>query len=195
MTNESVISVPRDEFNRSLLALHNRVFSQAEDSLILEDMLRPFVDSSWEAILVSGDIFTFDEAVFAALAGAAMKMGDDRMIVTESETLPHYGDTLQIIWDQAVVESLRGVSYIAGMELHVYGQSGTWGLMCYLNDFSLLGGTPAFMTAYLEAVGGRERARTQFIAYAADAWFEIPPMKQVQILKRVGWSFDDAQRE
>jgi hypothetical protein len=60
MTNESVISVPRDEFNRDLLALHNRVFSQAEDSLILEDMLRPFVDSSWEAILVPGDIFTFD---------------------------------------------------------------------------------------------------------------------------------------
>jgi hypothetical protein len=43
-----------------------------------------------------------DEAEFAALAGAAMKMGDDRMIVTESETLPHYGDTLQIVWDQAV---------------------------------------------------------------------------------------------
>jgi hypothetical protein len=192
MTNESVISVSRDEFNRDLLELHNRVFSQAEDSLILEDMLRPFVDSSWETILVPGDIFSMDQVVFAALAGAAMKMGDDRMIVTESETLPHYGDTLQIIWDQAVVESLRGVSYIAGMELHVYGQSGTWGLMCYLNDFSLLGGTPAVMTAYLETVGGRERARTQFIAYAADAWFEIPPMKQVQILKRVGWSFDDA---
>jgi hypothetical protein len=126
MTNESVISVSRDEFNRDLLELHNRVFSQAEDSLILEDMLRPFVDSSWETILVPGDIFSMDQVVFAALAGAAMKMGDDRMIVTESETLPHYGDTLQIIWDQAVVESLRGVSYIAGMELHVYGQSGTW---------------------------------------------------------------------
>lgn len=192
MTNESVISVPRDEFNRSLLALHSRVFSQAEDSLILEDMLRPFVDSSWETILVPGDIFSMDQVVFAALAGAAIKMGDDRMVVTESETLPHYGDTLRIVWDQTVVLSLRGVSSITGMELHVYGASGTWGLMCYRNDFSLLGGTPAFMTEYCNLVGGRDRARIQFISHAANAWFEMEPMTQVAILKRVGWSFDDA---
>jgi len=79
MTNEPVIAIPRDEFNKNLLALHNRVFSQAKASGILEDLLRPFVDPSWEALLVPGDIFTLDEAEFAALAGAAMKMGDDRL--------------------------------------------------------------------------------------------------------------------
>lgn len=191
MSNESVISVPRDDFNRSLLALHNRVFSQAEASGILEDLLRPFVDPSWEAILVPGDIFTLDKADFAALAGAATKIGDDRMVVTESETLPHYGDTLRIVWDQKALQTPLGTP-LRGMELHVYGASGTWGLMCYRDDFSLLGGTPAFMTSYIDSVGGRDRARIQFLAYAANAWVEIDPMTQVEILKRVGWSFDDA---
>lgn len=191
MINEAVISVPRDEFNRGLLALHNRVFSQAEDSLILEDLLRPFVDPSCEALLIPGDIFTLDEAEFAAFAGAAMKMGDDRLFVTESETLPHYGDTLQIMWDQKALQTPLG-AVLRGMEMHVYGLSGTWGLMCYRHDFSLLGGAPAVMNSYIDSVGGRQRARIQFIAYAANAWVEIDPMTQVEILKRVGWSFDDA---
>lgn len=192
MTNESVISVPRDDFNTSLLALHNRVFSQAEDSLILEDMLKPFVDASWETVLITGEIFTMNEESFRALAAAAMRMGDGRVIVTDAETLPHYGDTLKIVWDQKVLDSVRGNSDIPGLQVHAYGLSGTWGLMCYLDDFSLLGGTPAFINAYFEAFGGRERARVQFIANAIDVWVEIPPMTQVQILKRVGWSFDDA---
>lgn len=189
--SEAIEVIKLDEFRTNLQLLHDTIFSGREYSDDPLERYLPFTDSTWERILVPDNIISLDNVTFKALADTAMKIGDDRVIVTESESLPHYERTMRVAWDKERLRSLRDYSDVAHFELHAFGMSASWGLMCYYDEFSLLGGTATFMATFLESAGGMQRVKERFIQHALETWV-MDPVVQVQILKSVGWSFSDA---
>jgi len=179
------------EFRSKFQSVHDAIFSGREHDVDPSNWYMPFADASWERILVPNNITCLDDTTFKALTEAAIRKGDDKVIVTESESLPHHERAAEVFWDQKMLRSLSDFDNIAHFELHAFGMSASWGLMCYYDEFSLLGGTSTFMATFLESAGGMQRVKERFIQHALEIWV-MDPTVQVEILRSVGWSFSDA---
>ncbi len=184
------------EFQEKFLSLHEKIFSGQEDGDNPDEWYMPFVDRHWERVLLEGHIFNlgirdFTDENLRALAIAAVKVGDKQIIITDSETRPPHQMSVISTWDANALGQAGGTG-VASFKNHTFGQSGIWGLVDYWDEFSILGGTPAFMEAFFEAAGGRQRVKERFLRFAAaDWWTSVDPPTQVKILKSVGWSFGD----
>lgn len=188
---EPLLHISQEDFRVTLQSVHDAIFSGQEySSEVFEEKFSPFVDKSWEKLLIAQGILRLKDEDFEALAHAASKVGDTRVIVTSAEI--GHEVTVKVDWDREALEKARwnGTRFDL-FETHAFGMSGAWGLMCYYDEFSMLGGTSAFMNMFLDAAGGRQRVKTRFIQHALEIW-DMDPVQQVQILKSVGWSFSDA---
>lgn len=188
---EPPLHIPQEDFRVTLQSVHDAIFSGQEcRSEVFEERFSPFVNKSWEKLLIAQGILRLKDEDFEALAHAASKVGDTCVIVTSAEI--GHEVTVKVDWDREALEKARwGGTRFDLFEIHAFGMSGAWGLMCYYDEFSMLGGTSAFMNVFLDAAGGRQRVKTRFIQHALEIW-DMDPVQQVQILKSVGWSFSDA---
>ena len=179
------------EFQEQFLSLHDRIFSGQEDSDIPGECYLPFTDRHWERVLLEEGVLNLSAENLRALTIAAEKMGDRQIIITDSDTRPPHQMPIIATWNAKTLDQAR-CTFLGHFKNHSFGQSGTWGLVYYWDEFSIPGGTPVFMEAFFEAAGGRQRVKDCFLRFAAADWCpSVEPPTQVKILKSVGWSFGD----
>ncbi len=184
-------SLTQAGFQEQFLSVHDRIFSGQEESDIPDEYCLPFVDRHWERVLLESGVLNLSAENLRALTIAAEKMGDRQIIITDSETRPPHQMPIIATWNEKTLGQASS-TLLAHFKNHTFGQSATWGLVYYWDEFSILGGTPVFMEAFLEAAGGRQRVKDRFLSFAAaDWWTSVEPPTQVKILKSVGWSFGD----
>jgi hypothetical protein len=191
--NDTFVSLSQAEFHEKFQSLHDMIFSGQEDSDVPDECYLPFVDRHWERVLLEEGILTLPDEDLRALAIAAEKMGDGQIIITDSETRPPHQMPVIATWNAKILDQARTSTLLDHFKNHTFGRSGTWGLVYYWDEFSILGGTSVFMEAFFEAAGGRQRVKERFLSFAgAHWWASVDPPSQVKILKSVGWSFGDA---
>lgn len=186
-------SLTQSEFQEKFHSLHDRIFSGQEDSDIPDECYLPFADRHWERVLLEEGVLNLPDESLRDLTIAAEKMGDRQIIITDSETRPPHQMPVIATWNAGTLDHIRTSTLLNHFKNHTFGQSGTWGLVYYWDEFSILGGTSVFMEAFFEAAGGRQRVKDCFLSFAAAHWWaSVEPPTQVKILKSIGWSFGDA---
>jgi len=170
-------ALPVAAFDREWRKIHDSVFV---DRHAVE---RPFRNSAWEAVLVPYAL-NMEEDVFAAIGTAARQRGDDELVVWNAEVLvPEPGAIIP--WSYESLNEVRA-SILGHFETHLFGRSGSWGVVCSVVQFSWLGGDATLMDSFAGALGGRNAVRQRFLNYARDGW-TVPEASQGQILQSVGW--------
>lgn len=163
-------------------AVHDRIFSGRE---ILEG---PFVDSRWTRVLIPCTL-RFPNGVYEAIGTAALAMGDAELVITVPETIPPHEDSAYMDWDRDSLESARS-SIFGHFDTHLFGLSGSWGVVCDWEDYCCVGGNERFMDLFVQEAGGMAALEARFLVYAKETWGNLGPEYEKwveQLLRSVGW--------
>ena len=144
---------------------------------------QPFLHSSWGKFLIPYGL-NMELEVFNSLACAATQIGDKDIVVWNSEALEPQ-PAASMAWDYHAADQLR-CTLLGHFETHIFGHSGSWGMVCTVNDFSCVGGESSFMEAVAASLGGRGAVREQFLRFATREW-EVSDEFRTKVLKMVGW--------
>lgn len=169
-----------DTFEREWRALYDSVFSgqSAEE--------RPFRDPTWEIFLVPHGSLNIERNVFDAIAKAAQEVGDDQVMIKDAEIISPPEPAVIIPWSYSALIEVRDNSFLGHFETRMFARSALWGAACSYEDFSCLGGVPAFMSTVAQAMGGRQVIRATFLDYAYREWGAKEDFRR-KVLKSVGW--------
>jgi len=177
-------------FKAQYQTVHDRIFTgrSVQDG--------PFRDPNWGRLLVPYKLRFYD-GVYEAVAKAAQSLGDAEAIITVVETLPPYEDSAVISWDRENIDKAH-CSIFGAFNTHLFGMSGTWGILCDYEDFSCVGGCERFMRRFLEEAGGMEILKRRFLAFAEELWGGSGPEYDEwveQLLRSVGWEARERKSE
>jgi len=167
------------------VAAFDREWRKIHDSVFLDRHAdeRPFRNDAWEAVLVPYAL-NMEEDVFTAIGTAARPKGDDELVIWNAEVLtPEPGAIIP--WSYTSLNEVR-CSILGHFETHLFGRSGSWGVVCSVVQFSWVGGDATLMDSFARALGGRDAVRKRFLDYARDIW-TVPEASRSHILQSVGW--------
>jgi len=179
-----ITRVAPTEFLIKYKQLHDSIFS---GRLVYQ---RPFQSLDWDLILIPGRQ-RFGVEFSDALEKAGRGCGDHNVIVTDFEpaTATPHQYSIVMEWDsKAFWEIGRELPCLISTNYHVFGRSGQWGMICYFDDFSCVGGTESFMQTITGQLGGKDTLRQQFLDHAQqEGWLLTNELVQ-QILAAAGWN-------
>jgi len=176
-------TISSEEFKSRYLAIHDSIFT---GRLVHQ---KPFENPNWEIILLPGGI-RFPKDIFLAWEKAALECGDSEVILTDCDQTVDttHNDTILMTWDyQNIKDIYLSDSFVGVLDTNIFGQSGSWGIICYSkDDFSCIGGPPSFIDNFSSPLGGRKGLKENFYDFMLQGWFIDEKMK-LEILKSVGW--------
>ncbi len=128
-----------------------------------------------------------EQDIFSALAKAARVQGDTEFVVTDFETIPPHQVPVICDWDfHGFQHVLREYPLLHAVDIHMFGRSGTWGMICYVDDFSCLGSEQSFSALFSGELGGEGAIKERFLEFSREGWFVNEADKQM-LLASVGW--------
>lgn len=171
--------VPPDVYEREWRAIHDSIFS---GRLLPEN--RPFRNSTWRMFLFPYGL-NMDEREFDAIAQAAMEQGDNEFIV-EPDVIGFSEPGALLPWSYSVLDTVCP-TVLGQLDTHLFGRSGSWGIVCDVEDYSCIGGEASFMDRVVALLGGAKAIRKRFLRFATE---EYPFDKEFldTLLKVVGWN-------
>jgi len=193
--------ISREEFLEKYAALHDRIFRFREYgppswSRFLPEL--PFVNKDWEVALLSYGGLLFEDVDFLALMQAALAVGDRELVIicakedrgeAESEGKPIVLEQgVALPWDRQTLREIRGKTIVSIYDSHLFGQSGTWGVVSYDDYCFCVGGDEKFMDLFTRKAGGRSALKERFLDYNKDFPNMIDADLREKILARVGWN-------
>lgn len=150
-----------------------------------------FSQSNWQAVLLPSS-FIRDEKTYAAIRDAAIACGDSEYVLTAMYGEPSFSVSIQAEWPNNLkifMDSRRRAELDFAPCAELFGsQTTNWGCAFFFDEFFAVSGVPAFMTQFLESIGGANAVRTQFINYAATEW-PVEILTREEVLKNVGWGY------
>lgn len=204
--DEQFRKISREEFLEKYAALHDSIFRFRDYGPRFEYFLPelPFVNKDWEVMLLPYGELMFEEVDLLALMQAALAVGDHGLIIicadenrkgvlippgkTEAEGTPvvfEQGVTLR--WDPEALKQARSKSDVGIMDSHLFGQSGTWGVVSYSDYCFCVGGDEKFMDLFTRKAGGRSALKERFLDYNKALPMISDDLRE-KILARVGWN-------
>ncbi|MBI3621121.1 MAG: hypothetical protein HY208_02900 [Nitrospirae bacterium] len=180
-----------DEFIERYKALHDAIFKQ---QCYLPDF--PFINQTWQVALLPYGELKFSDIDFYALMQAAQSGGDQEIIITDVDTLPiiyqkpvlsPHRKSVKIYWNKEDLDRLSHEIFFGHFDAHVFGCSGTWGVVSYWDNCFCVGGSPAFMDVFIRKAGGMQALKERFLDYANNIWeFGSEDVKK-KTLALAGW--------
>lgn len=164
-------------FEREWRAINNSVFNGCPAHE------QPFLHTSWERILVPYGLY-MEPDVFDALSRGARQVRDEDLVIWNSEAIEPQ-PAVSIPWSHQALDQVRS-TLLGHFETHVFGRSGSWGMVCTVNDFSCVGGEATFMDIFVATLRGREAIRERFLRFAATEW-RVSKQFRRKVFKIVGW--------
>lgn len=149
--------IPVETFAREWRGIHDLVFNgnPADE--------QPFLNPLWDRFLVSYGLH-IDSGVFDALVRAGRQTGDEEAVIWNSAALEPQ-PAASIPWSYQALDQVRCTA-LSHFETHIFGRSGSWGVVCTVDDFSCVGGAPNFMDGVVASLGGREAIKDRFLRFA-----------------------------
>lgn len=144
---------------------------------------QPFLKQEWERLLIPYGL-SMEPSVFNALGRAARLKHDLEAVIHNFETIEPQ-PAASIDWTYQALDEAR-CSLLGHFETHLFGSSGTWGVVCTVNDVSCVAGEPVFMDALVNSLGGREILKERFLQFDAVEW-RIPQEIRLKLLRLVNW--------
>jgi hypothetical protein len=93
---------------------------------------QPFERSEWQVYLLPGGV-NIEADVFQALARSSKVQGDKEFIVTDFETIPPHQVSVVVDWELHEFKNALGrYPLLHAVDVHMFGKSGAWGMICYL---------------------------------------------------------------
>jgi len=180
---EILSSLSVQEFDKDFGFLHRSIFSgEGYD-------VRPFVPVEWEMLLVPYGC-SMEGQDFRGLLLAAEAYGDREIIIADAETNQPSEAAVVIEASCTAFETAksRPGTNLAIIDIHLFGKSGRWGCICAAScdDVAIVGGDSAFITRFLEAVGGIVALRDRFLEFATTEW-DIGDQARSRLMGMVGW--------
>jgi hypothetical protein len=164
----------------SLIApLHDRIFSKGRSFLET-----PFQNKQWETMTFPVGMALADRD-YEAIAAAARKVGDDRVILFPSELNDPAECVLCIPWSRSLWEISRCETILGHVDSHAFSDSELWGAALYYDDYVCIGGSSSFMETLTDQLGGRESVLNRFLEYAREEWAATEDFKKSYIEKFV----------
>jgi hypothetical protein len=147
-----------------------------------------FCDAGWEAVLLPNGI-DLEQRDFDALASAVRQLGDDKLILSDVETLPPHQHARIVQCEHQAFGAARFGSCLAFVDTVLFSPSGGWGAICN-PEYTLLAGDSPFVAEFLNKVGGREALRHRFLELV-DSWENVDRVFEhgfgQRLLLEVGW--------
>jgi len=170
--------VSPEAYERDWSPAHDRVFSGRH---LMEGAFR---DLSWEVIILPyAPIDHVRE--FDALARAARNAGDDVLVIADAMGLSLPEPARLIARSFTAISAVWTQTDLWASETHLFGVSASWGVVCTLSDFTLVGGRPEFMDLFTERLGGREVMKQHFLEFSAGLF---PEEDRRRVLALAGWT-------
>lgn len=138
---------------REIAAFHGQVFSGLGPE---------FRVASWTKVVISAGRDMLPEQ-YAALARAAQERGDDAYAVVDVETEPPFQVSAFLPWDLEKHYDAWTQTSLVGLDAHMFGRSGSWGVHCAYDGYSILGGEQDVMDRVLADIGTPDYLWEQFL--------------------------------
>lgn len=197
--DERFRKISREEFLQKYAALHDSIFRFREYGPRNEHFLPeiPFVNKDWEVALLSYGGLLFEDVDFLALMQAALAVGDRELVIicakedrgeAESEGKPIVLEQGVVLpWDREALLEAYGKSIVSIFDSHLFGRSGTWGVVSYHDYCFCVGGDEKFMDLFTRKAGGRSALKERFLDYNKALPMISDDLRE-KILARVGWN-------
>lgn len=205
---EQFRKISREEFLEKYVSLHDSIFKYREYGppswgRFLPEF--PFVNQDWEIVLLPYGELMFEDIDFFALMQATQAIGDYECIIiyakenlkavirppgkAESEGSPIVIEQGVILsWNPDVLKrELAEKSWATILDSHLFGQSGTWGVVSYDDYCFCVGGDEKFMDLFTRKAGGRSALKERFLDYNKALPMISDDLRE-KILARVGWN-------
>lgn len=146
----------------------------------------PFENLDWKILLVPGGV-NIERDVFDALASMAWLQGDAECCITDFETIPPHQESVAVGWSFHEFRGALGTyPLLHTVDVHLFGKSGSWGMICYYDDFSCMGLDPRIAEIFTDQLGGEEIVKQRFLRFSEENWF-IDGRDKAKLLRCVGW--------
>jgi len=201
MTEKNLFQyISKDKFLKKYATLHDSIFSFREyghpsRGRCLPQL--PFVKKKWEAVLLPYGELMFEDIDFTALTYSAQTVGDRELIIIIAEKdrdaiydgKPIIGEQgVCLHWDQESIMQVRDDSDASFLNSHLFGLSGTWGIVSYDDYCFCVGGNKKFMELFTQKAGGRVAIKERFFEFNRDIPEMIDDELREEIYTSVGWN-------